>query len=244
MSKELGHESVETAAHLFIPVAGLIYATGFLTVFTFLSRFGVTEEGSEVFKAKYIYVGILYLLFSGITGMPVFSLLLMRAKNQAEQVPGPTSPTPTNLDQTSPATQREQRTVNLPPIIITANLLLVFYIYVVFAPPGFLEAREFVIPVLFLSAFASLVIIQWLRTPHAPGWRPLTLGTFPLLVEDHLAWGWRGSVCTHLGCAAYGMAALPDNPADENNTKGAPRLGCLGRSCWRSLLFQRPDFRY
>lgn len=43
--------------------AALIYAAGFLVEFTFLNFMGVRNTGSEIFKAKYIYVGLLCILF-------------------------------------------------------------------------------------------------------------------------------------------------------------------------------------
>jgi hypothetical protein len=45
----------------FAAIAGFIYATGFLIEFTFLNSLGVSEAGTDVFKAKYIYVGLLCL---------------------------------------------------------------------------------------------------------------------------------------------------------------------------------------
>lgn len=41
----------------------MTYASGFLCEFTFLDRFGIREGGEDLFKAKYIHVGILFLLF-------------------------------------------------------------------------------------------------------------------------------------------------------------------------------------
>jgi len=152
MSEEFSHDSVERVAHWFIAIAGVVYGTGFVTVFTFLNRFGVTEEGSEVFKAKYIFVGVLHLLLPVIIGVPVAVLFHIRGggsqQSQAQQT------------EQSQVQQAERPHFYLSSILIIANLLFVFYVYVLFAPPGFLERREFVVPLLFLWTFILLRIVR------------------------------------------------------------------------------------
>ena len=46
----------------FAVLIAVTYAIGFLCVFTFLDRFGISEGGEEFLKAKYIHAGILFLL--------------------------------------------------------------------------------------------------------------------------------------------------------------------------------------
>jgi hypothetical protein len=43
----------------FLTFSALVYASGFLAVTTFLDRFGIRESGIGVWKAKYVYVGLL-----------------------------------------------------------------------------------------------------------------------------------------------------------------------------------------
>jgi len=60
-AKSPTHTFAEIAQKFLLGIAALSYATGFLVVFTFLERFGIRESATDVFKAKYIYVGILHL---------------------------------------------------------------------------------------------------------------------------------------------------------------------------------------
>jgi hypothetical protein len=58
-------------------VAGsaIIYAAGFLVVLAFLDRFGIRDAGAEMWKAKYIHVGILCLAFPFIVNGTILSLI-------------------------------------------------------------------------------------------------------------------------------------------------------------------------
>ena len=62
---------VESLAKLSVAVGAVIYASGFLIVFTFLERLGIRDFGN-LFKAKYIHVGILYWLIP-VLGLPIYA---------------------------------------------------------------------------------------------------------------------------------------------------------------------------
>jgi hypothetical protein len=62
----------------FAAIAGLIYATGFLIEFTFLNSLGVSDAGTDVFKAKYIYVGLLCLQLPVSAGALILGFLRMK----------------------------------------------------------------------------------------------------------------------------------------------------------------------
>jgi hypothetical protein len=64
----------------FAAIAGLVYATGFLIEFTFLNSLGVSDAGTDVFKAKYIYVGLLCLQLPVSAGVLVLGFLRMKRK--------------------------------------------------------------------------------------------------------------------------------------------------------------------
>jgi hypothetical protein len=49
---------------------GLSFVSGYLIVNTYLSSFGIREDAGDLFKAKYIYVGFLYLLFMSVIVLP------------------------------------------------------------------------------------------------------------------------------------------------------------------------------
>lgn len=59
-----------------VPGAGVIYATGFLIVFTFMERFSMRETG-DFFKVKYIHAGITYWLFLAIVLVPAYGIFLL-----------------------------------------------------------------------------------------------------------------------------------------------------------------------
>jgi hypothetical protein len=54
---------------------GVIYATGFLVVLSFLDRFGILEAGTDFWKARYIHIGILCLAFPLILNGTILSLV-------------------------------------------------------------------------------------------------------------------------------------------------------------------------
>ena len=56
------HDTLKALPYCLAITAGLFYATGFLVEFTFFNSIGIKDAGSDVFKAKYIYVGILALI--------------------------------------------------------------------------------------------------------------------------------------------------------------------------------------
>jgi len=47
----------------FLAIIGLIYASGFLVVTTHLERYGVRDVGTDVWKSRYIHMGVLSVVF-------------------------------------------------------------------------------------------------------------------------------------------------------------------------------------
>jgi hypothetical protein len=68
------------APEWFLAVAALIYATGFLVVFTFFAALGIREAGTEFFKVKYVHVGILCLIIPVLVGMPTYSFFYLLSR--------------------------------------------------------------------------------------------------------------------------------------------------------------------
>ena len=58
----------------FIGFIALLYASGFLVTMAFFDRYGIRESGSDLWKARYIHIGILVLSFPFIINATVFSL--------------------------------------------------------------------------------------------------------------------------------------------------------------------------
>lgn len=59
----------------FAAVSGLVYMTGFIIVFFSLSRFGLLATNLDFFKLKYLYAGVLFLMFLSIAVTPVLAIL-------------------------------------------------------------------------------------------------------------------------------------------------------------------------
>ncbi|MGO9085753.1 MAG: hypothetical protein ACLQBK_11040 [Candidatus Sulfotelmatobacter sp.] len=135
---------LEKAPEWFLAVAGLIYATGFLVVFTFFARLGIREAGTEFFKVKYVHVGILCLIIPALTAVPAYAFFYM-LRRAAE---------------TEHAGQVADLHVHVPSGILTLNMIVTFYVYVMFSPPGYLRLRGLMVLVIFLGTFAGLAGIQ------------------------------------------------------------------------------------
>jgi hypothetical protein len=80
LSRDRG--SFQSLPQWFIAIAALIYATGFLVVFSFFERFGLRETGVEFFKAKFFHVGILCLMFPVIVLVPPFAFVGIKRVGQ------------------------------------------------------------------------------------------------------------------------------------------------------------------
>jgi len=68
--------------------SGIIYAAGFLTILAFLDRFGIREAGSELWKARYIHIGILCVSFPAIVNGTILSLthLIFHGRHDAARM--------------------------------------------------------------------------------------------------------------------------------------------------------------
>src|SRR6202044_2099650 len=66
-------EKSENLVHWFIVLVGLTYACGFLIVFTFFKSFGI--DSVDLIEAKYIHVGVLFILSCLVIAMPLWWLV-------------------------------------------------------------------------------------------------------------------------------------------------------------------------
>lgn len=164
-------EQAKLAAEFFVGGIGLLYATGFLTTFTFFERFGLREMGGDFFRLKYIYVGILYFLFPVTLAMPLFALLLLykRVKDLRKTQPE-SKALPDPLDGTG-RIQRNLLRIPIPSVLLFLNMVFVFYLVVMFAPPGFVRKREWIIATLLIGTVLGLLACRWLEDSKATtGW--------------------------------------------------------------------------
>ncbi|MGA2992049.1 MAG: hypothetical protein ABSD88_16355 [Candidatus Korobacteraceae bacterium] len=56
-------EFARTIPFWLLAISGLIYASGFLVVTTYLEGYGVRDVGTDVWKSRYIYIGVLSVAF-------------------------------------------------------------------------------------------------------------------------------------------------------------------------------------
>lgn len=68
----------------FIPAVGIVYATGFLVVLTFLETYGIRESGMEFWKGRYIHIGIIVLALPVIFNCTFYPLWIIRAERVAK----------------------------------------------------------------------------------------------------------------------------------------------------------------
>lgn len=75
---------IELFPQFVLAATGVIYATGFLVVLSFLDRFGLREAGADFWKARYMHIGILCLAFPLILNGTILSLvhLILHGKFQ------------------------------------------------------------------------------------------------------------------------------------------------------------------
>jgi hypothetical protein len=132
----------------FLALAGLVYATGFLIVFTYFESFGIQESGAEFFKVKYVHVGILCTMFVILLGVPCFAYRILwhaEATNTKEQ-------------------HATESFTHVATVVIVLNMLLAFYGLVMFAPRGYVQKREFLIPFLLLASLLFLALMRAVET--------------------------------------------------------------------------------
>ena len=146
ITREFLIQLLKALSYWFVPVVGLIYACGFLIVFTFFKTFGI--NGTEFFKAEYIHIGSLFSMGCIICVLLIGWLtltagLIRQNKERPLEVIG-----------------------HFAGVGAFGVMLLFFYVIVAFAPRGFYEAHPriiaciFVVPLLFMltDPFAEKII--------------------------------------------------------------------------------------
>ena len=64
----------------------LIYASGFIVVYTFLERWGIRETGDQLLRVKYFHVGFLCLLFPLLWFIPMWAIgSMLKARRKAKK---------------------------------------------------------------------------------------------------------------------------------------------------------------
>lgn len=135
----------------FAAIAGLVYATGFLIEFTFLNSLGVNDAGTDVFKAKYIYVGLLCLQLPVSTGALVLGFL--RMKRQAALTRG--------------KADDKQVAAYTPSLIMMVVLVATFYLLIAFSRAGIGAFHDYQLAV---GSLFAVVIVGLIATRGLQDW--------------------------------------------------------------------------
>src|ERR1039457_2478997 len=122
----------------FAATAGLVYATGFLVEFTFHNSMGLRMASTEIFKAKYIYVGLLCLQFPASVLALLWGYHRFKSKEKESGLP-----------------------VYFSYFVLMAILLFVFYLMTTFARSGEFHERRIWIMGLFMFETVAVSSIRW-----------------------------------------------------------------------------------
>jgi hypothetical protein len=183
--------------------AGLVFTTGFIVEISFLDRFGLRETGVEFFKAKYLHVGILDLLFSCLVAVPCYAIIYLHFRTRKHAVKVRYA-----VDKT---TGLPPFVLNLPMACLAVNLLLLIYIFAVLAPPSMVvEKKQFLALILVVTITSPWIALWVVKAVGAVGERRrvlrewlLAILCLPVLAADLFAL--RGAVFkTIIECVCYG----------------------------------------
>ena len=137
---------VESIAKLTVAVGAVIYASGFLIVFTFLERLGIRDAG-DLFKAKYIHVGVLYWLIPVLVGLPLYAYSTGNDRYKTR-----------NKD----LTVKEIPVFTRTSTFVAVQFLVFLYIVILLAPPGFVPEHLWLIGANCALTFIGIRIINTL----------------------------------------------------------------------------------
>lgn len=161
---------------LLTSLAAITYGSGFLCVYVFLDHYGIHETSGDFLRARYIYVGILIVLFPLSFLLPMVMTISarhgetkMRAKERKDKeakcllegLPLPTAETPEEVD---------SKRVKLSTIFIGINALGVLYIWSVFLPLSVITAHQgSMATLLTLTIIGPVIILKFVKlliVPH------------------------------------------------------------------------------
>ncbi|MEY2511031.1 MAG: hypothetical protein QOE26_1794 [Verrucomicrobiota bacterium] len=177
-----------TIPYWFAAIAGLVYATGFLVEFTFQHALGITTS-LDVFKAKYIYIGLQCLQFPASVVLLLFGfwrnknkqrelekhlndmkVRYAHVKAEGERVPESQAETARQLDELQ--TEMDQITkdgfrVYFSFTAAMCGLLLVFYLTTTFARPQEWPAMQLAVALLTVFITCLMAFIRVVEKPLA-----------------------------------------------------------------------------
>jgi len=111
---------LETISRLVVAIGALIYATGFLVVITFLGKMGIRDFG-DIFRAKYIHVGMLYWLIPVLPGGPILAFFALKRQQTL---------------------RRTKELMRPSSLFLTIQLVIFIYVVVLIARPEFVHLES------------------------------------------------------------------------------------------------------
>lgn len=154
------HDIIGKIPQWFVPAVGIIYATGFLIIITFLDRFSLRESSGDFFKVKYLHAGILFWMLPIIVIVPLYGFYFLKVTDKEDA-------TNNREDVIEGEAGREEFKAYVSSAVLVTNLLFVFYIIAVFAPPGFAAQRDLLVLGMYLVTVIGIVSIRaitnWLK---------------------------------------------------------------------------------
>jgi hypothetical protein len=86
MTQDKQSGTMTSIYHATLAGSALIYASGFIVVYTFLERWGIRETGDQLLRVKYFHVGFLCLLFPLLWVIPMFATgTLLKARRRGRK---------------------------------------------------------------------------------------------------------------------------------------------------------------
>ena len=149
--------SIEAIPAWFAIFATLVYAAGFVIEFTFFNSMGIKESVSEIFKAKYIYIGLLCIQLPISMGVVIIGYFRIKRKGD----------------------QKNNARAYLPTVFLILNLLLAFYFLTAFCDPDFFRKNQVPIGALFSCMMIGLVFIREVQDWSQDGSRKLIVSQDP-----------------------------------------------------------------
>lgn len=146
--------SWETLAKVFGLIVAAVYTTGFFITFTFLAGYGIPEFGADVFRLKYLYVGVLCSFFPILIAIP----LLLKWRDLFPQwfFDSPQR----NLYARYLTRTRHKAFADLPAFLTAVNMVVVIYVVIGLFTAGQYRSRHLSVELLILFSVTCLLIAK------------------------------------------------------------------------------------
>jgi hypothetical protein len=157
-----------TIPFFFLGIVGLIYASGFLVVTTHLETLGIRDVGSELWKSRYVHIGVLSLAFPAMIVSTTYGIFAMNSLRKA----GPEYLTFNSV----------KSFINLFTVL---TLGLTFYSFAMFVrrPSSPVEAVPVFLTLMLTVGVGALALVAWLErhykgmaAPQSRFWLSIVIG--------------------------------------------------------------------